>query len=666
MMQSKYPKTIETSLKEALIFCQKNDFSQAKELYQKLMQLIPNDTQVLTNLGTIEIQLGNIKEGIKLIKDSIKILPNQSHALSNLANALLEIGQPKDALNFYKKAITINSKQDFLYYNQGRAYSALKLYKEAIESYSAAINLNDHSSLAFNNRGILFHQLKNFDRAMEDFNTVINLQPHFAEGFYNRGRLKNDLSHIENAIDDYTHAIKLKSDYAEAFNNRGILFHQLKNFDRAMEDFNTVINLQPHFAEGFYNRGRLKNDLSHIENAIDDYTHAIKLKSDYAEAFNNRGMLFHQLKNFDRAMEDYNLAIQHKSIYFDPHTNKATLYKHLGLFQESIQEYHIALNLDKNHIDANYNLGLAYLANQEFSKGWPYYEKRLLTKQYDFNYLNFDDKKYLKNLDIVNKKILVLPEQGIGDVIFFARMLKGLEKNGNQIICLVDKRLKDLFNRSLPSIMFLNKEDGIDNIDYDYFIPMASLGFILNYSYKKEIPYLLSDKTKIHEIKADLQGKEFKYLCGISWKSANLEIGADKSMRLIDFLPIFKSLTNVRFINLQYGKTKEEINLIKKEHSVDIKSVKEIDNFNDIDGLASLIDMCDFVITTSNVTAHISGALGKITHLILPYASGKIWYWHEGKGKSLWYPSIEMYAQTDFNNWESPIFKITEKLKNRY
>ena len=598
MMQSKYPKTIETSLKEALIFCQKNDFSQAKELYQKLMQLIPNDTQVLTNLGTIEIQLGNIKEGIKLIKDSIKILPNQSHALSNLANALLEIGQPKDALNFYKKAITINSKQDFLYYNQGRAYSALKLYKEAIESYSAAINLNDHSSLAFN--------------------------------------------------------------------NRGILFHQLKNFDRAMEDFNTVINLQPHFAEGFYNRGRLKNDLSHIENAIDDYTHAIKLKSDYAEAFNNRGMLFHQLKNFDRAMEDYNLAIQHKSIYFDPHTNKATLYKHLGLFQESIQEYHIALNLDKNHIDANYNLGLAYLANQEFSKGWPYYEKRLLTKQYDFNYLNFDDKKYLKNLDIVNKKILVLPEQGIGDVIFFARMLKGLEKNGNQIICLVDKRLKDLFNRSLPSIMFLNKEDGIDNIDYDYFIPMASLGFILNYSYKKEIPYLLSDKTKIHEIKADLQGKEFKYLCGISWKSANLEIGADKSMRLIDFLPIFKSLTNVRFINLQYGKTKEEINLIKKEHSVDIKSVKEIDNFNDIDGLASLIDMCDFVITTSNVTAHISGALGKITHLILPYASGKIWYWHEGKGKSLWYPSIEMYAQTDFNNWESPIFKITEKLKNRY
>jgi len=562
------------------------------------MQLIPNDTQVLTNLGTIEIQLGNIKEGIKLIKDSIKILPNQSHALSNLANALLEIGQTKDALNFYKKAITINSKQDFLYYNQGRAYSALQLYKEAIESYSTAINLNDHAYLAFN--------------------------------------------------------------------NRGMLFHQLKNFDRAMEDFNKAINLQPNFAEGFYNRGRLKNDLSHIENAIDDYTHAIKLKPDYAEAFNNRGMLFHRLKNFDRAMKDYNLAIQHKSIYVDPYSNKATLYKDLGLIKESIHEYHTALNLDKNHIDANYNLGLAYLANKEFTKGWPYYEKRLLTNKYKVNYLNFDDKKYLKNLDIVNKKILVSHEQGVGDVIFFARMLKELQRNGNQIICLIDKRLKDLFNRSFSSIMFLDKEDGIDSINYDYFIPLASLGFILNYSYKKEIPYLLSDKTKTHEIKQDLQGKEFKYLCGISWRSANFEIGGDKSMRLIDLLPIFKSLTNVRFINLQYGETQEEIDSIKKVNDVDIKSVKEIDNFNDIDGLTSLVDMCDFVITTSNVTAHISGALGKITHLILPYASGKIWYWHEGQGKSLWYPSIEMYSQTDFNNWESPILRITEELKKRY
>ena len=365
-------------------------------------------------------------------------------------------------------------------------------------------------------------------------------------------------------------------------------------------------------------------------------------------------------------MADYNLAIQHKSIYVDPYSNKATLYKDLGLIKESIHEYHKALNLDKNHIDANYNLGLAYLANKEFTRGWPYYEKRLLTNKYKVNNLNFDDKKYLKNLDIVNKKILVSHEQGVGDFIFFARMLKELERNGNQIICLIDKRLKDLFNRSLPSIMFLNKEDVIDNINYDYFIPMASLGFILNYSYKKEIPYLLSDKTKIHEIKEDLQGKEFKYLCGISWRSANLEIGADKSMRLIDLLPIFQSLTNVIFINLQYGETQEEIDSIKKVHDVDIKSVKEIDNFNDIDGLTSLVDMCDFVITTSNVSAHISGALGKMTHLILPYASGKIWYWHEGQGKSLWYPSIEMYSQTDFNNWESPILKVTEELKKRY
>ena len=48
----------------------------------------------------------------------------------------------------------------------------------------------------------------------------------------------------------------------------------------------------------------------------------------------------------------------------------------------------------------------------------------------------------------------------------------------------------------------------------------------------------------------------------------------------------------------------------------------EIDNFNDIDGLAALIQACDVIVTVSNTTAHLAAALGKPVLIMLPFSPG--------------------------------------------
>jgi ADP-heptose:LPS heptosyltransferase len=115
---------------------------------------------------------------------------------------------------------------------------------------------------------------------------------------------------------------------------------------------------------------------------------------------------------------------------------------------------------------------------------------------------------------------------------------------------------------------------------------------------------------------------------------------------------------------LQYGETSKEIKNISDHYGIEIISIDEIDNFNDIDGLASLIDACDYIVTSSNVTAHIAGALNKKTYLLIPYSEGKIWYWGESENKSLWYPSIGIYRCGINNLWSDPIQKITTELKD--
>ena len=118
----------------------------------------------------------------------------------------------------------------------------------------------------------------------------------------------------------------------------------------------------------------------------------------------------------------------------------------------------------------------------------------------------------------------------------------------------------------------------------------------------------------------------------------------------------------INFVDLQYGDTRNQLSDLKSKHGIMLNKIDGIDNFNDIDGLASLIDACDFIVTISNVTAHIAGALGKKVFLIVPYSKGRCWYWHDGLKTSLWYASIQVFTQTETGDWSAPINQIKEKI----
>ena len=80
-------------------------------------------------------------------------------------------------------------------------------------------------------------------------------------------------------------------------------------------------------------------------------------------------------------------------------------------------------------------------------------------------------------------------------------------------------------------------------------------------------------------------------ICGISWISKS-NIGKNKSMTL-EYERSF-IVADITFVDLQYTDTSEEGRILSKS-GVEIIKLEEIDNFNDIDGLASLINACDKV-----------------------------------------------------------------------
>ena len=95
---------------------------------------------------------------------------------------------------------------------------------------------------------------------------------------------------------------------------------------------------------------------------------------------------------------------------------------------------------------------------------------------------------------------------------------------------------------------------------------------------------------------------------------------------------------------------------LSKEHGIEIIQLSEIDNNNDIDGLAALIMACDKVVSISNLTIHLAGALGKDAHVLLACSSD--WRWGQSDNRSYWYNSVRLYRQTEINSWDAVLEQL--------
>ena len=99
---------IQRLLKESSLLCHSGKFNKAKEIYQALLELIPNHPEVLGNLGTIELQRGNNDLGISYLTRALKSNPTEIKFIINLANGLIELKKFDEALSYYDAAEKIN------------------------------------------------------------------------------------------------------------------------------------------------------------------------------------------------------------------------------------------------------------------------------------------------------------------------------------------------------------------------------------------------------------------------------------------------------------------------------------------------------------------------------------------------------------------------------
>ena len=466
-----------------------------------------------------------------------------------------------------------------------------------------------------------------------------------------------------------------------------------KKYLQAIKYFEILCQLNPNDSDSFFNLGNLYRDAKNPDLAIKYYKIAYNINPNHLETITEISKIFYMKSDFDNSLK---YALKAKRLY--PNSYKVIdlfgqIYFLTGDFNKSLNEYkkldkfaerkreneiNIASNLfylgytekakkllEGNKLDkAMYNLGLVYLKEKNFAKGWEYYDIGINIKErYLRSRTKISSSLPLWSPDKKYKSILVVGEQGLGDEIMFSTLLNNLCTNKYQLGLHLDKRLKNLFSYSGLKHEFLCLINDEVLQKYESYLPIGSL---CKYFLKNESDFvnLTNFKLKVNED----EKYQFKSLInnnkiniGISWHTNNKQQGSSRNIKLKQFLPLFK-LVEANFINLQYGDHSEEISKVSKKLKKTIFLEDGIDNKLNLDSFAVKLSACDLVISIDNSTLHFAGILGKETIGLIPEIAD--WRWFNDGKRSLWYPKTQLFRKSI--SWDDQILKVIEFCKNKF
>ena len=654
---------IDTLVQEGTAHHHQGDLIRAKKIYEKILSIEPNHFDALQLLGILLAQTKNYLEAVELFSKALKINPKHPRTLNNLGIALKELKRLEEALANFDQAVALDPDYIDAYYNRGNTLRALNLFDEALISYDQAIALSPKLAMAYKNRANTLKDLNRFDEALISCDQAITFNPDSADNYYYRGNILFELKKFDKALASFDQAILFsKEGYAEASCNRGIVLKELKRPAEALASYDQAIAINPNFASAFFNRGNILQALKKTAEALASYDQAIAINPNFASAFYNRGGVMMKLKRFDEALTNFDQAITISPDYVDALSNRGIVLRELGQIDDAIDSFNQAISINPDHIESHWSSAHCNLMKGNFSVGWQLYEWRWLDRSFESKLLK--TKKPAWDYQKTDRRLLIWEEQGVGDQVFFGSLLLELLEITPNLLVKIDNRLTPIFKRSFPKIKFYPHDEDVPESDYDIHLPIGALGKYFRNSnsdfLKTKNNFLISDEVQTQKIRQDLFTTK-KLLCGVSWRSNNSETGAARTIPLEKLATIFDP-EKISLINLQYDNIKQDINALKSSTNIDFVQYQPVDNFLNLDGFASLIDACDFIVTVDNSTIHISSALGKKSFLLLPYVAD--WRWLLDLQQSPWYPSLKIYRQKEINDWDSALENLKTDIEN--
>ncbi|KUY82570.1 tetratricopeptide repeat protein [Burkholderia sp. RF4-BP95] len=255
---------------------------------------------------------------------------------------------------------------------------------------------------------------------------------------------------------------------------------------------------------------------------------------------------------------------------------------------------------------------------------------------------------------LAGKTLLVWGEQGLGDVLQFARFVAPLaervHREGGRLAWNTFPQVGTLMRRSLGAHAdAFSAGGGVDELPaFDYEVPLIGLPLMLGMETSTlgaSVPYLHADPHARDAWRARLAG-DGRLKVGLVWTgSAGHQRNPFRRVGLERYADAFRGIDGVAFHSLQPGADADVAAARAAGFAIE-DFTAELKSFDDT---AAFIGALDLVITVCTSVAHLSGALGARTWVLLDV--NPHWPWLLERTDSPWYPTATLYRQPTFGAW---------------
>ena len=510
-------------------------------------------------------------------------------------------------------------------------------FKEAEEIYLNLYKENPNESALISAIGLFYVEKKDFENASKYLKKACEIQETIgtvsALGF-----AQYEQQDFQNAALTLTHALDL-GENVDVYNKLILSLFEIKSYKKAIELTEKMSELYPDNPKTIANRVKSLTQQGKMLEAEKECIEYLQKNPINSKLWFHLGLLKELIYSDDmRAIDCYKVSGEQGNLSAD--YNIAVAYQKLGKYKKAEEYYKKYLDMFPDNDSGITSLGMCYLSQKKFKEGYSLFYKRK----------EGNTGTYTKNLwtpgTPLDKNLVIICDQGFGDHIQFIRYIPFLKEHNIKVA--VGKSLKELFENNYPDIEFIN----YDEINPDtQAIRVTDLAYVLDMDFE-QIPfadgYLNSETANINNTKLKV---------GLCWEAgaAGVRGMINRTIHVKCFEPLFNN-DNIQVYSFQVHDT---FNGNEKYADKMINLSKTFKNFSDT---ACALKAMDVVVSVDTCVAHLAGALGKRTYLLLPYAPD--WRWFGGdSNKTPWYSSVEILKQRNAISWDETINELIKRLQ---
>jgi len=383
---------------------------------------------------------------------------------------------------------------------------------------------------------------------------------------------------------------------------------------------------------------------------------ALSIKPDHADARNNRGVALQNLGRPADALADYERALALAPDHPEASINKGNALLALGRYREALANDEEIIARRPDCGEAHFHAAHVQLALGNYHDGWKEYEWRWCTRQLRAHRRDFTQPLWLGQESLQGKTILLHAEQGLGDTIQFIRYVQLVAQQGAEVILEVQRPLLTLARQLKGIAQTVARGEPLP--DFDFHCPLLSLPLAFGTQVHNipQGPYLWAPSEHVHKWRGRLLHLK-RPAVGLVW-SGGATHGNDRnrSIPLKRLSPLFRE-ENIGLVSLQRELRNEDAGILDCHPQIQMLG-GELMDFCDT---AAVISLLDLVITVDTSVAHLAGALGAPTWILVPAVPD--FRWMLERTDSPWYPTARLFRQPSPGDWDSVIEHLCAELR---